>query len=69
MTKPICFNCEHWHYHSMECHRYPPQFVSDGKNRGFEFPKTGENNWCGEYKIAPQGVRDIRRDQLLLRQK
>lgn len=57
-----CRNCQFWQGTSNwgECHRYPPQFWSEGESLGASFVGTKGQEWCGEFKpiekwVVPEG--------------
>ena len=62
MSKESCQSCQFWTFPTGLCRRYPPRVYGDtqGNMRGgdgqvwtnveAEYPVTGRNDWCGEYK-------------------
>ncbi len=58
-----CRNCEFWEGKDNwgRCHRYPPQFWSEGEESGACHVGTSDTEWCGEFKaidkwIVPEGT-------------
>jgi hypothetical protein len=61
--KERCGTCRFWDGHIAQmdlrvgCKRYPPVFLPDGNNAVnpwlHNWPKTGEWEWCGEWKPIP----------------
>ena len=50
-----CKNCRHWikivGVQAGNCHRYPPTVLTDGKdNKFWQWPKTDNNEGCGEFE-------------------
>lgn len=49
-----CRNCKFWRGDNKsdwgECHRYPPQFWSEGDTSGASFVGIRGSDWCGEFK-------------------
>ncbi len=60
-----CLNCRFWKTQTEStnwgrCHRYPPQFWSEGEESGAAFVGTNGGDWCGEHKpnerwVLPEG--------------
>lgn len=53
-SKDCCANCRFWfgkkEHNWGSCHRYPPQFWSEGESSGASFVGTSGSDWCGEFK-------------------
>lgn len=59
-----CRNCRFWVSDEVKsfgrCHRYPPQFWSEGEECGASHVGTNDTEWCGEFEsvdvwILPEG--------------
>lgn len=59
-----CQKCRYWvsdeHQSWGRCHRYPPQFWSEGESSGACHVGTDSNDWCGEFRpeerwVLPEG--------------
>ena len=49
----VCRNCRFWNSETSNwgrCHRYPPQFWSEGEACGAAFVGTDGHDWCGEHQ-------------------
>jgi len=52
----FCLNCRFWITKNEstnwgECHRYPPQFWSEGESSGASFVGMNGGDWCGEHQL------------------
>ena len=63
-----CRNCRFWASNESknwgECHRYPPQFWSEGESSGAAHVGTNATEWCGEFQseekwVLPKGFKII----------
>lgn len=64
-NKRCCRNCRFWnsdeHKSWGRCHRYPPQFWSEGEEGGACHVGTDSKDWCGEFQpeeigwVVPEG--------------
>lgn len=52
MPEEICKNCKHFNKENSECRKYAPKaFLSEGGKLITFYPRTTENDTCGEFSL------------------
>lgn len=58
ITRPTCQACLYFMPNESSvgtCHRYPPQYASNGNPNEYhrwKYPSVGLHGWCGEFRPA-----------------